>query len=185
MKKSILLCTLLAFVFCCFVVFGICTTRKKNLETANKKLENLYYKQNTAFELSENLDDRNYFHGANELRRNRVVVNLFVYNNIQTAYKLTIDEVEKYLNEEYSSDGKPKIYSIPDNISDYISWYWNGGGKIILEFGDWFNDYLSNNDYPQHSYRKMNDVDVIDALELYSGDSDYVSPEECAMKCNG
>ena len=184
MKKRGLFLLILLFFLCGIIAYVVFSTQAKKNEEIKRDLEHRYYKQNNAFELSSNLDDRKSFHGADELRRNRVVLNLYVYNNIQTMYKLTIDEVEEYLKEEYSSDSKLKIYTTPENISDYISWYCYGGDRIVLEFGDWFNDYLSNHDYPQHSYRKMNDVDVIEALKVYSGDPAYVSPEQCAIDIN-
>ena len=67
--------------------------------------------------------------------------------------------------------------SIPENIKNYISWYYEDNGEdIVLEFGDWFNEYLRKHNYSQYTYRKMNYEEVSDALVQYKNDPAYVPP---------
>ena len=132
MKKKILY-LLIIYLFFGIVagigVLGYCA--KKNKEE-KKVLESLYYRQNTAFELCGNLNKRRSYHSANELRLNRIVVDLYVFNNIQSEYQVTVDDVIDYLSEEYDSSGKLMVYSIPENIKNYISWYYEDNGEDIV-----------------------------------------------------
>lgn len=152
-------------------VLGYCA--KKNKEE-KKVLESLYYRQNTAFELCGNLNKRRSYHSANELRLNRIVVDLYVFNNIQSEYQVTVDDVIDYLSEEYDSSGKLKVYFVPQNIKEYIEWYLSGGDDTIWNFGKGFNKFLlsTNKDF----YWDINYDETVDALEKYKNDPAYVPP---------
>lgn len=178
MKKKISI-LLIILVLGITAYIGFQGYKSQNNKEEKDKLEKLYYRQNTAFELCDNLNERKSYHGADELRLNRIAVDLYVFNNIQSEYQVTVDEVTNYLAEENDANGKPMIYSMPENIKNYISWYYEDNGQdIILDFGAWFNDYLKNNDYPQHFFRKMSYEEVVEALKKYKNDPSYVPPKQ-------
>lgn len=178
MKKKILFLLVILITLVLTISMGVQRYQSQKNEEVQKEREYLYYRQNTAFELCSNLNERKYYHGSDELRLNRIVVNLYAYNNAQSDYQLSVEEIIDYFNKEYDSDGKLAIYSIPVNINDYIKWYFDNGEDIILEFGDWFNEYLRNHEYSQYSYRKMDYAEVTDALKKYENDPSYVPPKQ-------
>jgi len=127
------------------------------------ELEVLYKYQNKAFHLSNDAESY-YFHGVDDLKLQEVVVDLEAFNESQSDYVVTVDEVVEYLGNEFAEDGQPLILSCPENIEKYVSWFWHGGSDIVMEYGDQFNEYLMDNGYP-HVYRRMDYQDVVDALE--------------------
>ena len=85
----------------------------------------------------------------------RLAVHIYVYNNIQDDYNVTVDEVLNYLSEEYDSSGKPYVYSCPDNINAYIECY-PEVNKIAFDFGIRFmiEDYNNEKMYPMKAEKK-------------------------------
>ena len=168
--KKVVISLCIIFLFVCITIIGIKTVQiKKESETKikeQKELEMLYYKQNTAFELGD-LDKRYCYYGTNELKLNVLIVHLCAYNSAQNKYKVTVDDVINYLNDEYDSYGKPRIYSQPENIKAYIYWNIRYGNDAITKYGDAFNDYLDEHGYSNHFYRDMSYEEVVEALEEY------------------
>ncbi|MBO4458202.1 MAG: hypothetical protein J5802_10820 [Butyrivibrio sp.] len=161
MKKKFLV-----FVFLMAVVaanVGVIAVRSasENQNTGVEKskvgLELLYEWQNQAFEVSSDYNHNLSYCDADELKLNCVAVNLCAYNNAQQDNQLTVDEVVDYFSEEYDSNGELKVYSKPEEIHDYIDWYYHGGSDCIKDFGEGFNDYLrekGNNGYSDLSYEE-------------------------------
>ena len=176
MKKKVffLILFMLVLVLAGIGVIGVQGQQSNKIE--KEELEKLYYTQNTAFELCSNLNERKSYHGADELRLNRIAVDLYVFNSVQTEYKVTVDEVASYLAEENDADGKPRVYSVPSSIKEYIDWYIYGGEDIVWNFGKGFNKYLlnANNTF----YWDIDYSETVAALEKYKNDPDYVPPEE-------
>ena len=143
----------------------------------NLQLPKLYVRQNVAFDVCTDYTQNDRYHGDNELKLNRVVVNISAYNEYQSKYQLTVDEVVDYFEEEYDSSGNPRVYSQPESIHDYIEWYWNGGEEIIGEYGDGFTEYMSKHGYPNPFYRHMEYEDVVTALEEYKNSPEYIAPQ--------
>ena len=188
MKKNVIIIISIILSFSIAIIVGIKVIQvKKDSEVqanAERELKRLYYRQNEAFELGDDLNKRDFYHGVNELKLNEVVVYLHAFNNSQSKYHISVDEVVDYLSKEYDSDGVPMIYSQPENIEAYIAWNLRMGKDIITKFGDKFNDYLKEKGYATHFYREMSYEDVIKALDEYEKAPDYVSPEECAKNIN-
>ena len=161
-------------------IIGLKVARiKKESEAQIKEqneLELLYYRQNTAFELGDDLDKRYCYYGADELKLNVLIVHLSAYNSVQSKYKVTVDDVINYLSYEYDSYGKPMVYSQPENIKAYIYWNIRYGKDVITKYGDAFNDYMGAHGYSNHFYRSMSYEEVVTALEEYQNSPDYVSP---------
>lgn len=137
-------------------------------------LRRLYYDQNEAFELSRECENPYQYHGIDDLNLNVLVIDLHTFNSMQKEYQLTIDEIRDYLSKKRDSHGKLRIYSPPENIAYYISWY----TKRLYDFR-WekdFNNYLKAHGYKSDSYRDMNYEEVVDALEEYQNDPSYVPP---------
>lgn len=172
----------LVILLCIIVLFGGITITgmkivqiKKESESRIKEqneLELLYYRQNTAFELGD-LDKRYCYYGANELKLNVLIVQLYAYNSAQSKYEVTVDDVINYLSDEYDSYGKPKIYSQPENIKAYIYWNIRYGNDAITKYGDAFNDYMGKHGYSNHFYRSMSYEEVVTALEEFQEDPEY------------
>ena len=178
MKKKLLFLLLLFLLLGNVVYIGFKGYQSQKIKE-KKELEKLYNRQNTAFELCSNLNERKSYHGVDELRLNRIAIDLYVFNNIQSEYQVSVDEVKNYLAEEYDTDGKPMIYSMSENIKNYINWYFEDNGEdTVLYFGARVNKYLKEHDYRQHFYLDMNYEDVVEALEKYKNDPSYVPPKQ-------
>ena len=120
MKKKVFFLILFMLVLVLAGIGVIGVQGQQSNKNEKEELEKLYYTQNTAFELCSNLNERKSYHGADELRLNRIAVDLYVFNSVQTEYKVTVDEVASYLAEENDADGKPRVYSVPSSIKEYI-----------------------------------------------------------------
>ena len=159
----------------CTICFYINLYNQKRALEKKQELEYLYRSQNIAFEVCTDYTQCIYYHGADELKLNRIIVDLYVYNISQTQYQLSIDEVINYFDGEYDSDGKLKVYSRPENIENYIIWFAQEESTYLQNFDDNFNEYLMEHGYP-HVYRNMSYEEVVDALEIYKNDPEYVPP---------
>lgn len=138
-----------------------------------RRIEELYVQQNVAFDVCTDYTQNNSFHGADELKLNNVIVYVYAYNSYQDKYKLTLDEVERYFETEYDSSGNLKILFQPENIHDYIEWYYHGGNKLIEQFGDSFNEYMKKQGYDEHIYRRMEYKDVAANIDEYVNDPEF------------
>jgi len=124
-KKKIIYLIILILTGCLSFAFWRINVSK---EAKVQEQQTLYRRQNQAFGLSaDNHDNRVYFHSEEELEIPRLIVGLHVYNSDQTDYALTEDTVIDYLSEEYDSEGNLMVYSCPDEIADYIEWWFHGG----------------------------------------------------------
>ena len=176
MKKKIYIVYVLLLIVATAIgiIFFIIDNQKKKLQEEKNELRRLYYCQNTALKLCGDLSKRYYFHGADEINLEQFCVELYVYNYSRTKYKLTIDEVLNYLGEEYDEDGRPRIYSQPDNIENYIRWEIHIGHEMSDSFRWDFIYYLKEN-----SSKKINEMsyqEIMDALEEYQNSPDFVPP---------
>ncbi len=178
--KKIKIFILLILLMIVSVTVGVMSWnhKKKNIELESvKNLEALYYKQNTALGLSYNQNERIYYHSADELELNRLIVSVDAYNSVQSKYMVTVDDVINYLSDEYDSDGKPRVCSQPENISAYIAWYNDNGSDIVFDYGDHFNEYLLTHEY-SNVFGRMKYEEVVEALKKYKNDSSYVPPKQ-------
>jgi hypothetical protein len=175
-KKIIIILVLLALIGSAITVVTI--RHQKEVELAESvRLEIAYYNQNEAFEMDCNGEERRHYLDAQKSRLNVLAVDLHVYNHIQNKYRLTVDEVLNYLNEEYNSDGKLRVYSRPENIEDYINIY-PEVQEMAVEFGDHFNDYMKAQGYTVYFYRQLSYEEVVSALEKYINDDKYDPPHK-------
>lgn len=170
MKKKKLFIGILILLIGAILIF-ICWQKKISHEAkTQEELEILYKYQNKAFHLCNDAEGY-YFHGIDDLKLQEVVVDLAAFNEAQEEYYVTLEDVVDYLGDEFDDDGQPLIFSCPENIEKYVSWYWHGGSDIIMDYGDRFNEYLMDNGYP-HVYRKMEYQEVVDALDKWKAKQD-------------
>ena len=175
-RKTIFMLAILLTTFLIMIII-CCMQKERSIKQAERKeQEQLYYKQNTAFEVCDDLIERQYYHGVDKLRLNRIFVDLYVYNGSQKKYNISINDVVDYLCKEYDSNGKKRVYYIPQNINDYIAWYYNGGEDKIWSFCKGFNKYLLANGYEM--YWDISYEEVVVALDEYKNSSEYIPPEQ-------
>ena len=118
-------------------------------------LEHRYYSQNNAFLIDCKYNESMQYQSSDKSDLPRLAVHIYVYNNIQDDYNVTVDEVLNYLSEEYDSSGKPYVYSCPDNINAYIECY-PEVNIIAFDFGIRFmiEDYNNEKMYPMKAEKK-------------------------------
>ncbi len=128
------------------------TIKQKQLAEEERKIEVLYYQQNCAFYIGQAAYDcRNYYRSSNELDLKQMTLSLHVYNISQSVYEITLQDVLDYLDNEYADDGTLMVFSRPDSINDYISWFFFDSGETkILSYSISLNLYLKNNGYADY-----------------------------------
>ena len=146
---------------------------EERAEAERRELEELYYDQNTAFALCYEPKKRFFYHGIEDGDKNQFIVNIYAYNNAQSEHELSSDEFIDYISEEYDSEGKPKIYSQPSNVKEYIHWYYTDGqeGEVVHDYSIWFGAHLLSKGIS--SYREMSYEDLISNLEEFQKDPEY------------
>ena len=168
-KKIILLLAII-------MIFGILINLffGKHEKPQEKPLEFLYEEQNHAFLIKCTYEESQHYQNSGRCDLPRLVVYLYVYNNVQDNYKLTVDEVLDYLSEEKNSDNKPNVYSRPDAINDYINSF-PEVKESAIDFSDYFIEYMKETG--QGKYWEMDYKDVIEALDQYKNDPRYEAPK--------
>ena len=146
---------------------------EERAEAEKRELEELYYEQNTAFALCYEHEKRFFYHGTEDGDKNQFVVNIYAYNNAQSEHELSIDEFIDYISEEYDSEGKPKIYSQPSNVKEYIHWYYTDGqgGEVVHDYSSCFRVYLMEKGKPH--YMEMSYEEVVANLEEFQKDPEF------------
>lgn len=176
MKKRFIIISIIFLFVAVIVGYGFYKQKeRKEWETA-ARLQILYKWQNYAFRVLCNHEERLCYQGTDKIELQELVVYLHIYDSIQNKYQLTVDEVMDYLSDEYDSEGKLKVYSRPENIEDYIDNY-PEVDELAEKFGDEFNEYLMKKGYP-HVFRNMTYEEVVEALEKYKNDPEYIPPHE-------
>ena len=176
-KKATFIICIISLLLIGVIFYGIHLNQlkeeaKKEAEE-KRELELLYYDQNTAFALCYEPKKRFFYHGIEDGDKNQFIVNIYAYNNAQSEHELSIDEFIDYISEEYDSEGKPKIYSQPSNVKEYIHWYYTDGqkGKVVHDYSIWFGAHLLSKGIS--SYREMSYEEVIANLEEFQKDPEY------------
>ena len=176
-KKATFIICIISLLLIGVIFYGIHLNQlkeeaKKEAEE-KRELELLYYDQNTAFALCYEPEKRFFYHGTEDGDKNQFIVNIYAYNNAQSEHELSIDEFIDYISEEYDSEGKPKIYSQPSNVKEYIHWYYTDGqkGKVVHDYSIWFGAHLLSKGIS--SYREMSYEEVIANLEEFQKDPEY------------
>ena len=176
-KKATFIICIISLLLIGVIFYGIHLNQlkeeaKKEAEE-KRELELLYYDQNTAFALCYEPKKRFFYHGIEDGDKNQFIVNIYAYNNAQSEHELSIDEFIDYISEEYDSEGKPKIYSQPSNVKEYIHWYYTDGqkGKVVHDYSIWFGAHLLSKGIS--SYREMIYEEVIANLEEFQKDPEY------------
>ena len=120
MKKKIIIISVI-ILFLCGIAAGLIYRQHKYKEWATEvKLEILYKWQNKAFLMNCNHKERLGYLSADNSDLQELAIYLHIYNNMQTNYQLTIEDVLNYLSEEYDSEGNLRVYSQPKEIENYI-----------------------------------------------------------------
>ena len=168
-KKHKIFIGINVLVIIAFVIGSFLGVYKEKVAKDKRHLAWLYYKQNTALQVK---GEKEKYQCASEILLNNLAIELCAYNTMQSKYKLTVDEVTEYLSEEYDSNGKLKIYSQPENISDYIEWNICRSIDEKLHYLSGFIDYLQEHGYSK-TYDEMSYEEVETALEAYVNDPEY------------
>ena len=175
MKRIIVFISVIIALLSVIIVYRVHETETKKLEAEKKELEELYYDQNTALRLCQDCDKRFSYHGVKDADMKELAIAIYAYNNLQSEYKLTIDEVIDYISKEFDSEGKPRIYSQPPNIKAYIDWSYikatGYGNDLIHDYSSCFGAYLIEKGKPP--YREMSYEEVVANLEEFQKDSEY------------
>ena len=168
MKKNRIVISLLFIIAILGVAFYLHAYHEKKNAERMHELEILYKHQNTAFGLSrDNLDNRIYYHGSDEVDKKYILIATIAYNRDQEKYELTEQDIITYLDSEYDESGELRVYNRPAAIDDYIEWYYYFGDGKIDEFRSEIDYFLRNNNYTERfsdiSYEKL--VEVIHLYE--------------------
>ena len=178
-KKATFIICIFSLLLIGVIFYGIHLNQLK--EEAKKEAEEkrelglLYYDQNTAFALCYEPKKRFFYHGIEDGDKNQFIVNIYAYNNAQSEHELSSDEFIDYISEEYDSEGKPKIYSQPSNVKEYIHWYYTDGqkDKVVHDYSSCFGAYLMEKGKP--NYWEMSYEEVVANLEEFQKDPEYIA----------
>ncbi len=178
-KKATFIICIISLLLIGVIFYGIHLNQLK--EEAKKEAEEkrelglLYYDQNTAFALCYEPKKRFFYHGIEDGDKNQFIVNIYAYNNAQSEHELSSDEFIDYISEEYDSEGKPKIYSQPSNVKEYIHWYNTDGqkGKVVHDYSICFGVYLMEKGKPD--YMEMSYEEVVANLEEFQKDPEFIA----------
>ena len=177
MKKKLIILSIIIFSIGCLLFYYHRQYQNKKKWAEAIKLEILYNWQNRAFEMDCNQEEERCYQKADRVALNKLVVDLHVYNHMQSSYQLTVDEVLDYLSDEFDSVGNLRVYSRPNNIEKYINSF-PEVKELSVDFGDHFNDYMKSHNYSNHFFRRMPYEEVVAALEEYKNSPEYVPPQE-------
>ena len=166
MKKKIIFITVILSLLLGTIAYGV------HLRQVKKELEYLYYRQNTALRLCCDYSKRNYYHDTKELDVNDLAVRVSAYNCVASGAHVTVEEIIDYLSSEFDSEGKPRIYSQPENIEKYIIWCIRAV-DIIDDYRIDFTLYLHDNGYTP--YWEMSYEEVETHLEEFQKNPEYNS----------
>lgn len=172
MKKKYFFKFLVVIMICCAIIVGIRISHEKKELATKKELEHLYYRQNTALGLCCDYGKRNYYHDAKELDVNELAIRVSAYNFIVSNAQVTVDEIVDYLSSEFDSEGRPRIYSQPENIEKYIIWYIRRA-NVIDSYRIDFSFYLHDSGYKP--YKEMSYEEVETHLEEFQKNPEYNS----------
>ena len=152
MKKQIIVVALTLVIILAFVV-GY-TNYQKNKKLKEQELMHLYYQQNRAFVVYYNMDTMSYYQGSDNLNLPQLAMSLYVYSVDEPNKELTMQEVIDYFSEEYAEDGTLQVYNRPENIVEYLEWWYDGGSGKIEDFKYAFVSYMSETggDYKVENY---------------------------------
>ena len=174
-KKATFIICIISLLLIGVIFYGIHLNQlkeeaKKEAEE-KRELELLYYEQNRAFWLTCNYSKIYSYYSFEDSKKNLVVISIYAYNNAQSKNKLTLDDFIAYISNEYDSNGKPMVYSRPQNVNAYIDWFFCGGDDLINRFENYFISYLKDKQKPP--YEEMSLEEVIANLEEFQKDPEY------------
>lgn len=163
--KSFAIVMVVLLVIACVAVFirDYVKTKRANEEQAKleyeTKLEKAYKKETFALGMDKRYSE---YQDFSHVVPNLLTINLEAYEENQPdAQKVTIEDVRNFLADEYDADGNLRVLNQPQNISDYIDWYWSGGDTYTRNYAS----YLSK--YKDDHQDKYQDVSVYEMdLEL-------------------
>ena len=175
MRKRIILIGIVIITI--LSVIGFSTYRIKNIRAENYRIAYLYELQNAAFEIYGTYEERCRFQTSEKIELSMLVVDLYAYNYNRSdeQLRLSLEEIIDYLGDEYSSNGKLRVFSRPENVENYIVWFLNYKDKA-RDFGRGLNAFLQKQGY--EFYDDLNYNDVIELLKEYEKDSEYVPPKQ-------
>ncbi len=131
-----------------FVYRGISQRKAEN----QTRLEEAYKDQ--SFALGMNMES--YYQDFDSVVMYSLIMNLGAYKEAtQTDDPVTVEQVQKYLENEFDEKGRPAVLNPPENIRKMINWFWcEGGLKYSEHYELWVRHYLK--DHPE----EFNDVSI-------------------------
>lgn len=166
MKKVVIFLIYVMIISFLVVGYNYYTSR---IESAEQKKEaaHQYKRQNMAFGLSsDNHDDRINYHGSDEFNKSKLIIELYVYNNSDTKYYLSEEEVMDYFSNEYNENGELMVFNRSDAIENYIHWWFNGGNDEIISFGRGLQKYADSLGITEYIY-EIDENEMRDLMENY------------------
>lgn len=137
-QKKILLIFVI-FLSICFILKGFLTFNH-NKKAYDRNLELLYMDASYPFAMQKDTCYRDYSY----VNEKNLIINLASYKDSNVDSGITLEEVKDFLSSEFDENGNPKILTPPDNISNYIFWYWHDDQRkdIIKNYEYVINDSL-------------------------------------------
>ena len=165
MKKIFVYGTLLAVIFAFLVGCGSINDKNNaNEETVSQEeLEKLYKKETFALGMDKRYPE---YQDFSHVVLNLLTINLEAYEENQPdAQKVTIEDVRNFLADEYDADGNLRVLNQPQNISDYIDWYWSGGDTYTRNYASYLSKYRDDHQdkYQDKSVYEM-DLELLNNL---------------------
>ena len=167
MKKINKIAILFIVIIGCVLALFMYREHNKKMLDEQLELEILYRRQNQSLGMCQgHLADRTYYHGADEIDQAYLLVATIVYNSDQANYILSEEVVVTYLSSEYDEEGKLRVYNKPEELDDYIEWWFHGGDEKIDDYYRKIDKYLLDNNYPENIYDISNEK-LVEVIHLY------------------
>ena len=177
MKKIIKIAIPVVIIIGCVSAFLVHRHRVK-MYNEQIQLEILYKHQNDALGMYRvKHADLIYFHGVDELDPAYLLIATTVYNSDQEKYQLSVEEIVTFLSSEYDEEGRLRVYNKPEDLDDYILWYWNGGAAKIEDYYGIIDRYLSEINYPENIC-EISDEKLYEVVQQYQAEYGLYSSEE-------
>lgn len=110
-------------------------------EQLNSELETLYSHETYAL----GMDQYDCYKDFSYVNVNRLILNLAAYKYFNEGVEISVEDVKEFIDSKYDENGELYVLNPPENIADYIEWYWNGGDVLTVKYRYYLANYQNDN----------------------------------------
>lgn len=159
--------------------------KKNRDERMQAYLEYKYKRQSVAFTIGLENDYKDFSY----VSVSSLKIILAAYKNSDENVELTVEDIKEYLSSEYDEKGKLKVLYPPQEIDDFIDWYWAGGDEIYSEYLLGLTRYNIDHEdiYGNVEFSDMDEILLDKMIEEFNSCSDkdvYMDLEKWIEKQN-